>query len=143
LAGKQQNTSEKEIMQASISDIYDMLLANEEVTLALGDEKAYNNLRVSLVKKHSSFAAYGIAEDSLCSSWEETTSEAKFWIGKPRRRSGILFEIIHHGKIRTTLESDSEERQTSSGSLSEKSPGTIDTSDSATEKQGQRSEKET
>lgn len=86
-------------MQASLQELYQMLLDGEKVTLQLPDFKASENLRVSLVKRNAEFVAVGISSGSLLADWNSYNNQATYWIGKPRRQSAGLFEIVSHEKI--------------------------------------------
>lgn len=125
-------------MQADSEQIYDLLMKGDEVEIRLLSIHLYSNLRTLLVKRHTQFRAVGITADSLCSDWLEEQKIGKFWIGKPRKRAGATFEIVSHGPLRDSLDTDTQERESSNSSLPSTSAGETDTSDSATEIQSQR-----
>jgi hypothetical protein len=82
----------------SIKSIYDLLLLGKRVTIRFSDRKQAESLRVQLVKHNKEFVAVGISDASLCSDWkqDEATSSgsAVYWLGEPRRKTPLVFEIL-------------------------------------------------
>lgn len=78
----------------SIKAIYDLLLLGKRVTVRLSDRRQAENLRIQLVKHNKEFVAVGISDSSLCHDWNESEAKAIYWLGEPRKKTPLVFEII-------------------------------------------------
>lgn len=130
-------------MKATYIQIYDLLMqlpTEEKVVVAVPDKRSAESLRTALVRRHAEFVAVEIGNDSLCADFDEKASTLSIWIGRPRRRQPVAFEIVSHhaGTLRSSVECDPQEFGASDSSLPESSPGETDQSDPAAEEQGQR-----
>ena len=130
-------------MKATYIELYDLLMrlpTEEKVVVAVPDKQSAENLRVSLVRRHAEFVAVEISSDSLCSDYDKEAGTLSVWIGAPRRRQPVVFEILstHGQQIHNPVERDPQERSAGNSSLPQEGTGTADQSDPTAEEQDQR-----
>lgn len=84
---------------STIKEIYKTLLIGEQkLKVRVGTRKEYEVIRVGLSKQHQTPAAIGLTDGSLCSTWDEETGIAEFWVGPARKKRSRQWEVLDDGE---------------------------------------------
>ena len=83
-------------MSSDISDLYKQLFAGNQLSILLGDKRAYESMRTALAKQHQhTKLLLELTNDSLCASFDASQGIGTFYLGTARKaRTRAAFTIL-------------------------------------------------